>query len=449
VTVSWVSTPPGTAGPPTKAATCTYTGSALRAGVDGLLGDIHWIADVDKRSYMPLVGALFSAFGTCGHVNEARLIQLTNEVLGAARDALAAQEAAAHLAYLTGGHQVNLQAVTASGAPAGPPVHLGPVGTAGHGRLRLAGALLSSADHRWLVWGEEDGVRTPVGHPDDAFGLEQVDAVRTRWKDTTTGASGTPPDVLPTAFAGDRLVVQDRDSRTFHLVTFDQAPPSLTPVTGENFRLGAFSGGSVGLDVVPAAPGSDPSTIAEQIRILPLTGEAPHVLATITASLSSTSAWQVATVDPAGHQVALEHGDHTDFCGVGPSSTLALYDLVTGARTEAPAVGAPQAQWRFASGTFAGGVLAAATFYRCTPDGHILAGAYRWGSGRWSVLDPAGIEVAAGPGGLLAVARGSWVFDTTYDWGAGVTRAGAPVRVLGPSGWQDLTDGATELAWTG
>ena len=74
-------------------AECRYTASKWRAGVDGLLASVGLKADVDTRTYDPLVVALFSsAYSTCGHVGESRLIQLTNQVLGEVADQLAREE---------------------------------------------------------------------------------------------------------------------------------------------------------------------------------------------------------------------------------------------------------------------------------------------------------------------------------------------------------------------
>jgi hypothetical protein len=46
----------------------------------------------DQRGFVPLVGALFAAFTTCGHFGEAQLIQLTNEALGAVADQVATDD---------------------------------------------------------------------------------------------------------------------------------------------------------------------------------------------------------------------------------------------------------------------------------------------------------------------------------------------------------------------
>jgi pimeloyl-ACP methyl ester carboxylesterase len=79
----------GDGGTPTRMGTCRYTASALRADVNGLLGSVGLQAATDQPSFMPLAAAMFSGVNsTCGHVNEARLIQLTNEALGAVADAV-------------------------------------------------------------------------------------------------------------------------------------------------------------------------------------------------------------------------------------------------------------------------------------------------------------------------------------------------------------------------
>ena len=60
---------------------CRYTASALQAGVDGLLVGVHLKAAADKRTFVPLGGALFgSALTTCGHLGESKLIELTKPV---------------------------------------------------------------------------------------------------------------------------------------------------------------------------------------------------------------------------------------------------------------------------------------------------------------------------------------------------------------------------------
>jgi hypothetical protein len=74
----------GDGGTPTRVGTCRYTASRLRADVDGLLGAVGLQAATDQHTFMPLAAAMFSGLSSlCGHVNEARLIELTNEALGA------------------------------------------------------------------------------------------------------------------------------------------------------------------------------------------------------------------------------------------------------------------------------------------------------------------------------------------------------------------------------
>lgn len=72
---------------PQKVAECRLTASTFRAGWDETMTLLGLTAQIDARTHW-LLGLL----GTCFHSNEARLIQLTNEVLGAVASELRAYD---------------------------------------------------------------------------------------------------------------------------------------------------------------------------------------------------------------------------------------------------------------------------------------------------------------------------------------------------------------------
>jgi hypothetical protein len=82
---------------------CRYTASKLRATVDGLLTFIHLKDRADASTFEPLAKALFgSAWATCGHFGESRLIQLTKPITDQVSRQLAREEPDPHVVRFDG-----------------------------------------------------------------------------------------------------------------------------------------------------------------------------------------------------------------------------------------------------------------------------------------------------------------------------------------------------------
>jgi hypothetical protein len=329
---------------------------------------------------------------------------------------------ASRLAYVdtAGVHVVGLDA---TGARSAAPV----LASAGEVPADSVRDLAWSANGRWLGWLQAGGAGQLVLYdsragsrrswPVPAGELAVTDAGAVVLTDdhlTVYSPSDAVGRSVPATVGGEGLTVGARTPDTTHFGT---------PVA-------SFAGGFVVDDQLAAE--------RHRLVLLPPDGTGRY----LGDAEQSGAPWGTAAVSADGRTLAVERGDHTDFCGVGPASELALVDLTTGAQQLAPAPvpgsrGTPRIQQlSSAQGTWGASVAS------CEPgvDPHPSA-YFEFTSGSWVLVKDAVLAAARGPGGLLAFSAGRWRGESQPE----IVGTGA-LTVEGPQGQLPL-DTSHDFVW--
>jgi hypothetical protein len=291
------------------------------------------------------------------------------------------------LGYVTTSGQVELVAVHADGSLTDRRV-IGPVSAAS---MVTVHALAASGDGKWIGWVEEP--------KDPAQGTETV-VVR-----STDGISppltGTVPGgVAGIEFTGGRVVEIGSDTAQASSITSPLRFAKLVTPANTEAVLHAVSQGLLVLTLPHDAQG-----LTQQVTLVATDGNAVTVRRFPSQSYTEAGLSGVSTVTFAGDQILLERGDHTDFCGVSPSSDSLLVDLRGGATRSLGHPGTAAQQWRLESATFAG-TSPVAVWATCRPAGVTndkapTANTYMSTSAGWRLLRRGAAIAAGGPNGAL------------------------------------------------
>jgi hypothetical protein len=179
-----------------------------------------------------------------------------------------------------------------------------------------------------------------------------------------------------------------------------QAAPGIAATLGNGF---AFIAVAAQTDAPEAVWRTDPEGKTVNIGSLPPPG--------------ALSPYEQISGSSDGQWVALEKGDHTDVCGVGPTSSLYLMNAATGAVSTPNLPESPGAIWRFGAIKFSPDSILDVSAYQvriCSGNGTIRFQSllFELSHGRFQVVARDVVDGQRGPHGQLAVITGDRAFRT-------------------------------------
>jgi hypothetical protein len=187
----------------------------------------------------------------------------------------------------------------------------------------------------------------------------------------------------------------------------------------------------------------DPSATASPVALVSLAGtvaQTPAALPVISNPNSNPYEEMAASVD--GKDLAVEQGDHTDVCGVGPSSVIFTADTVTGKVTSSgPPAPSDGSVLRVYSMAWSPSGVLDVTMYDCTDSTSNAIPTELWEhvGGTWSQVASNLLYAARGPGEVLATVSGDLTEqgqDGPYTVNAGPQKlviGDAPITLSSPA----------------
>jgi len=164
----------------------------------------------------------------------------------------------------------------------------------------------------------------------------------------------------------------------------------------------------------------------------------------------SSPGFEITTASANGDLEGAELGDHTDICGVGPSSVIYIANTLTGRVTwqGPPAPRAKGSVLRVQSLAFSPGGVLDATMLNCDATfGAGLSTSLWENTGRgWHQIGSGVLSAARGPGGVLATVSGYLAFQHSASFPTPIP-AGAQRLYIGGK-WIPLGARAHEIAWS-
>jgi hypothetical protein len=266
----------------------------------------------------------------------------------------AAARSSERLSYITSSGQVELLTVDADGSLTNRRI-IGPVSAAAGVTVH---ALSASSNGKWLAWLEEPKTAVGQGAPTTTVVVRSTDAV----SPPLTG--NVQPGVERIGFTGDRVVAIDYDQAESSPLS---SPLNFAKLATPAITLDVLNAVSSGLLVLTSPPGNDAQSLTQQVTLVGSDGSAVIVHGFPSQSYAEPVLTSTNAVTPAGDELLLEQGDHTDFCGVGPSSDTLLVDLPGGVMRPLGHPGSAGQQWRLQSATFAGSSPAGVADYNKPP----------------------------------------------------------------------------------
>lgn len=312
----------------------------------------------------------------------------------------------------------------ADGKAPGRAVRLGPQRDPQPGVAVRVHAVQVSADGRWVAWAESSVSYTGSPPTLDQFGFSSTGAQEITTAFLLDRRSGKTTEIPalgePFAFAGDGLVLHNRIDDIYTVVTPGQPNRDLRDWPESEYRaVGAVSEGVItigGSDTDDGSLGDYLVDLVEygdgEVRTL---HALPHI---VTGAAGYGQGW----VSDDGQRIAIERGDHTDYCGIGPSSSLVLLDRegsALGPEVPGPPIPAalPPSPWdgmrlQYVRFTDPDSALALWTMCRQSTNGTAArdpySAVYRLQGGKWSLVREATIAVAAVPAGGIVLQPGAF-----------------------------------------
>ncbi len=239
-----------------------------------------------------------------------------------------------------------------------------------------------SPDGRYLAWSQ-----TQPGHA--GWDLVMVD---TRTQATRTWQTASDPLALMVGVK--RPMLADVTGRFVHIFHAGAHVTSI-PIPAEPEEAAAIRSGFVFLATFGPT----------LVRRTDLRGQVRRV-----ARLPGPDVYEQIAARSDGKQLALEKGDHTDVCGIGPSSKLYLVDAATRAVRARGLPVPPRTVWRFGRMTFGAGATLDLTAYNvghCDHPGTAFpTSLFELRKGRLRIVARDVIQGQRGPHGQLAIITG-------------------------------------------
>lgn len=281
-----------------------------------------------------------------------------------------------------------------------------------------------STDGRWVAWAESSVSYTGSPPTLDLFGFSSTGAAEVTTAFLLDRRSGKTTEIpalgAPFAFTGDGLVLQDSTNRTYAVVTPGRPNRTLLDwPESEDRAVGAVPGGLI---TIGNSDTEDGSLGNYQVDLVAYGDGEVKTLHTFPHGATGAAGYNRGWVSDEGQRIAIERGDHTDYCGIGPSSSLVLLDgkgSLLGPEAAGPPIPAsvPHSDWqhmRLQYVRFAGSDSALALWTMCTQGPNDAAArnpysaVYRLRDGKWSLVRADMIAVAPAPSGGVLVQPGAF-----------------------------------------
>jgi hypothetical protein len=342
------------------------------------------------------------------------------------------------LAFVTNAGQVEIATVSANGTTGAPKV-IGPITPSTAGDTIEIESLTSSADGRWLAW-TESKVKAAT-----TSGATQVHSELVL-RDLRSGHTfSLTSQTTPLGFVHNTLVTTRYEQQGFRLKLTPK--PHLVRIRVHLRYPTILATNRTGIVVLTNPRASRDSLSIDRLSRVSFGGVARTIHRYVHSS-SSLAPLELAWTSPDGTQLVVEHGDHTDFGGVGPSSRAD--ELNPNTASSPTALGHPgtaKAAWRMEQTTFAGKRNSIYTVWMTAHSSapHPVVATYSHGS--WHRVLNHALVVAGNRSGYVAVQPGKYVQDPAVDFPAyDIKAVGGAVLVHGGTR-HTLSIGGTELAW--
>jgi hypothetical protein len=319
----------------------------------------------------------------------------------------AATDKGSHLAVLTADRRLAIVPIDAGGR-AGTPRFVAPRETSPPGRVTHVGFLKTSADGRLLAWAENSGP-AGTGRPyagDFGFPDVMTTGATSYVMDVVTGTTTRWPGLgVPYGFVHDDLVLRGSEAGPISVIHDGRLASSIELPDTSPLLLTASTGGVLGYR---AGTSGDADTVAPWLDLVGYDGTV-RPLMPLPAVKGFQSSYEQAWTSRDQTRALLEKGDHTDYCGVGPSSTLTTVDLPhrTIVRTiQSP--GPAARQWRLLSYAYVTDDTGYGLWVTCqTGISHRPSAAvYHLADGRWNRVVSGALAMAARDDQTVAVQQG-------------------------------------------
>jgi hypothetical protein len=343
-------------------------------------------------------------------------------------------KAVGRLAVVTNSQRLELVDVRANGATGTPDV-VGPVTTATSGAALDIEGLVSSDDGHWLAWNEVD--QKPNGREvHSTLVLRHMTSGRTITLKT---------EQQPFGFAADTLVTTEAAQDAFRLSLSPTPHLIKIKLPKQAFQVLAVARHGVSALYIPRTPHAN--TITQRVITVAFNGQVTtvHRYPPISGDAAPIEdGWSSSD----GEHLVIEHGDHTDFGGVGPSSRA---DELNPNRRSTPShlghPGAASAQWRMEQTTFAGQADHIYTVWMTEKSGAPRPVVYRDTAAGWRLVAKHALVVAGSRTGYVAIQPGAYVQDPNIDFPAFDVHAKGHALLIRGSARHRLDVGGTQFAW--
>ena len=318
----------------------------------------------------------------------------------------AAPSTAGSLIYVSGSGAVELVSVDSTGGTSAPH-QIGPLSTTTGSQQVTVSSLTATGDGTWAAWSET--VTTSIDQPN----VSNLLVVR----NNNTGQEYTDRTAdFPVGFAGHTLVVQSGLQAykvvltpTVHLVALHEKDLELVAT----YKHGV-------IDDRVTFPKSQKSKVLEydHLRLRPFTGKTAVLHEFAEPKNTVRNLEQGVTSNDSKH-LLLEFGDHTDFGGVGPSSTVDE-QMLTGSKkklTQLGHYGTAKAKWRVWTFSYVGSKDAVwVTWYR-VHSGGVSSVVTRYSGGHWHLVASHAVTAVGNPKGYVVIQPGKFalVANTQAD----------------------------------
>lgn len=222
-----------------------------------------------------------------------------------------------------------------------------------------------------------------------------------------------------------------------------------------NFALPAsaelVANGNAFLAAEPTYATLDPSATESPIAKVSTSGVVTSTAAALPVIPSLTSvSYGVLSASSDGQHFAIELGDHTDVCGVGPSSEISTANTLSGevvtAGPPAPSDGSVR---RVYSMSWSPSGVLDATLFRCgdaVGNSRLPMELWEYAGTVWRQVGSSVLHAARGPGGILAIVSGYLAIQGSAGGGPTSVTRGARELVIG-SAHVHLASQAEGIAW--
>jgi hypothetical protein len=337
------------------------------------------------------------------------------------------------IAFVSRANRVEVVRVRANGTT-GRPRRIGPVTSVAKGAKLEIESLVASRDGHWLAWTELDE-------------KPQQDIVQSTLvlRHMTSGRDyEVRSPQMPLGFAGDKLVTSEYEQDAAHFVTGSR--PRLKKIKLPRCVLEVLASSKHGV-VAMCEPRSVSDTTVQRLLDVSFSGRARTIHSYAPISANDPSLIEDGWSSSDGKRLIVEHGDHTDFGGVGPTSTAD--ELNPNTRSTPDHLGGPSGSkvWRMEQTTFAGAHDEPYAVWMTESAGSPEPTVFRCSGGAWHRVAGHSPVVAGSPNGAVVVQRGSYVQDAGVDFPAYHVAARGKATLINAGRRHQMSISGLAFAW--